>query len=225
MRLILASEGFATAEIVAECVALVGKPAGEINVAVINEAYAVEPGDHRWVLSNLNAVAGAFGGKLELVNLLALDPGTISARLSAADVLFVVGGNTDYLMSVLISAGVAGLLPKLLRDKVYVGSSAGSMILGPRLPSAATAAIYAEGGADYQISQYLGLVGFAVLPHLGNEHYPRNTAQQIPALLHGYSGPVYAITDNSAVIVNGDACYIVGDQPVTINGVVGHADA
>ena len=123
MKLILASAGFYTPEIAQECVKLVGKPAGQINIAVINEAYAVEHGDHGWMLDDLNRIKKYFSGTMELVNLLALDLPVIKQRLQAADVIFVVGGHTDYLMSVLNKTGVAKLLPELLRTKVYVGSN------------------------------------------------------------------------------------------------------
>ena len=53
MKLILASAGFSTSQIVNKCVELVGKPRDNINIAVINEAYAVEHGDHSWVLTDL----------------------------------------------------------------------------------------------------------------------------------------------------------------------------
>src|SRR5260221_3698607 len=101
LKLILCSEGFYTEEIVAKCEELVGKPRASINIAIINEAYAVEHDNNlRWVLDNLNLVKDNFGGNLELVNLLALDIATVKERIQQNDVIFVVGGNKEYLMSV-----------------------------------------------------------------------------------------------------------------------------
>jgi len=100
MKLILCSEGFSTKEIVDKCLELVGKPKGSINVAIINEAYAVEQNNLWWVLKNLNRVKDSFGGNLELVNLLALDLSEIKKRMERSDIISVVGGHTDYLMSV-----------------------------------------------------------------------------------------------------------------------------
>lgn len=48
MKLLLCSEGFNTEEIVNKCVELVGKPKESINVAIINEAYAVETNNLWW---------------------------------------------------------------------------------------------------------------------------------------------------------------------------------
>jgi len=72
MKLVLASAGFATPEIIRTAANLTGKAAADINVAIINEGYAPEHGDHRWVIDELDATARGFGGQIELVNLLVL---------------------------------------------------------------------------------------------------------------------------------------------------------
>jgi peptidase E len=96
------------------CVELVGKPQNEITVAIINEAHAVEAGDKRWVLNNLNDIAKNFPAEIDIINLLALPIAEIEARIMKKDVIFVVGGNTDYQMYVFQKSGFADLLPKLL---------------------------------------------------------------------------------------------------------------
>ena len=45
---------------VAACVRLAGKPRGKISFAVINEGYAAEAGDKRWMFDELSALAPAF---------------------------------------------------------------------------------------------------------------------------------------------------------------------
>lgn len=64
MKLILCSEGFHTQNTVEACIKLVGKPKDQISIAIINEAFAVEEGDKRWVLDNLNSVASNFRGEV-----------------------------------------------------------------------------------------------------------------------------------------------------------------
>jgi dipeptidase E len=144
MKLVLCSEGFHTPNTVQACVDLVGKPQDEISVAVINEAYAVEDGDKYWVLDNLHSVADNFTGGMDIVNLLALPIEKVEAMIMQRDVIFTVGGNTDYLMHVFNKTGFSQLLPKLLETKVYVGSSAGSMVIGRRVSTEAYANIYEE---------------------------------------------------------------------------------
>ncbi len=80
------------------------------------------------MLDELNRTSRIFGGEFELVNLLALGIDKIVERLNLADLIFVVGGHTDYLMSVFNKSGLSNRLADLLSDKVYVGVSAGAMI-------------------------------------------------------------------------------------------------
>src|SRR3990167_3692811 len=100
MKLVLCSEGFHTQNTVQACVDLVSKPREEITFAVINEAYAAAHGDKRWVISNLNDVAKNFPAEMDIVNLLALSLSEVEERILQKDAIFVVGGHTDYLMSV-----------------------------------------------------------------------------------------------------------------------------
>src|SRR5690349_4011791 len=101
MKLVLCSSGFFTPEIVSKTVELVGKPQNEISVAVINEAYAVTFRSHSWVAKELGRIDEYFGGRFELINLLALDTATVKERLEKHDIIYVLGGPTDYEMHVL----------------------------------------------------------------------------------------------------------------------------
>lgn len=217
MKLILASEGFYTEEIVAKCEELVGKSKKTISVAVINEAYAVEHNNTlRWVLNNLNKVRDNFDGKLELVNLLALDTETVKERIDQSDVIFVVGGNTDYLMSVFNKSGFAKMLPELLKTKVYVGSSAGSMVLGKRLSTKAYAKIYGEK-ETFGIDHYLGLVNLCFMPHLDSPHFPNRKEKLLETISDHQGTPVYGLRDDSAVIVDGEKISTIGSDPLIFN--------
>ncbi len=212
MKLLLCSEGFYTEEIVKKCEELVGKKRDSINIAVINEAYAVEHKNNlRWVLINLDAVRDNFGGNLELVNLLALDIEIVKARIEQNDVIFVVGGNTDYLMSIFNKTGFAKLLPKLLKTKVYVGSSAGAQVLGQRLSTEAYEKIYHEKGG-YGTKEYLGLVDISIMPHLDSADFP-NRKETLLEAAKGHPGVVYGLRDDSAIVVEDQNIYTIGSEP------------
>lgn len=211
MKLILASAGFSTEEIVAKCEELVGKPRKDISIAVINEGYAVEHNNLHWVLDDLNNVKNNFGGQLELVNLLALSLTTVMERLEKKDVIFVVGGNTDYLMSVFNRSGLSEKLPELLKTKVYVGSSAGSMILGRRLTTKAYEKIYGERGI-YGIDRYLELVDLAIMPHLDSSHFP-NRKETLSEAAKDEKGVIYGLRDDSAVVIDGESVTTIGSEP------------
>jgi len=214
MKLVLCSEGFHTLSTVEACVKLVGKPQDQISIGVINEAYAVEEGDKRWVLDNLNSVASNFAGEIDIVDLLALSIEEVEKRLADKDVIFVVGGDTDYLMSVYQKTGFDKLLPKLLGAKVYVGSSAGSMVAGKRISAAAYRLIYGED-SKWNIDQYVGLVDLSVMPHLDSPHFP-NRKESLLEAVGSFESKVYGLRDDSAIVVDGDNIYTIGSEPIVI---------
>lgn len=219
MKLVLCSEGLHTQNTVEACVELVGKPQDEISVAIINEAYAVEDGDKYWVLDNLSSVAKNFKGGLDIVDLLALPLSKVEENIMKRDVIFVVGGHTDYLMSVFNETGFSKLLPKLLETKVYVGSSAGSMVIGQRLSTEAHKIMYGED-ETYGTEKFLELVDVAIMPHL----YSANFANRKENLLEAakkYPGTVYGLRDDSALVVSGAKRQVIGSAPVKIvNGKI-----
>ena len=182
---------------------------------IINEGYAVEHNNLRWVLDDLNAVRDNFGGNLELVSLLALDIKTVKERMQQHDVIFVVGGHTDYLMSVLNKSGFSKLLPNLLKTKVYVGSSAGSMVLGKRLSSEANKKIYNEEDT-YGVNKYLELVNISIMPHLDSPDFP-NRKEILLDAAKKYRGVIYGLRDDSAIVVEGDNITTIGSQPLFFN--------
>jgi len=214
MKFILCSEGFSTPNTVQKCVELVGKPQDQIKIGVINEAFAVELGDKRWVLDNLNSVANNFKGEIDIIDLLALPIDEIEKRFEDKDVIFVVGGDTDYLMSVYQKSGFDKLLPKLLKTKVYVGSSAGSMVVGKRISADAYKLIYGED-SKWSISEYVGLVDLSVMPHLDSPHFP-NRKESLLKAVGSFKGKVYGLRDDSAVVVDGDSVYTIGSNPLFI---------
>lgn len=216
MKLVLCSEGFHTPNTVKACVDLVGKAQDKISVAVINEAYAVEEGDKRWVLHNLSSVADNFPAEMDIVDLLALPIKEVEKRIMTKDVIFVVGGNTDYLMYVFNKTGFAKLLPKLLETKVYVGSSAGSMVIGKRVSSEAYHKVYGERDS-FGITEYLGFVDLAIKPHLDSEHFPNNRAHILEDVASGMDLPVYGLRDDSAIVVDGSKQTFVGSETYKVS--------
>jgi len=215
VKLVLCSEGFYTQNTVQACVELCGKPQDEISIAIINEGYAVEEGDKYWVLDNLNDVARNFKGGIDIVNLLALPLPKVEENIAKRDVIFVVGGNTDYLMHVFDKTGFSKLLPKLLESKVYVGSSAGSMVVGRRVSTEANTEIYGEPG-DWGVDDYLGLVNLAIKPHLNSSKFPKNRPEILEKVCGGVDFPVYGLQDDSALVIDGSGQKFIGSPPAAI---------
>lgn len=136
----------------------------------------------------------------------------MGAQFMKKDVLFVVGGNTDYQMHVFQKSGFATLLPKLLETKVYVGSSAGSMVMGKKVSSESYHTIYGER-QTFGVEAYLGLVDFAIKPHMNSPHWPKNKPEILDTAAAGMGFPVYGLQDDSAIVVDGDSVKFVGSPP------------
>lgn len=218
MKLLLTSKGgFPNQDLVTACSDLVGKPVEDISFAVINEAYSVMGNDKRWVAMQLNAIATKFGGTMDIVNLRALDLDQIEQRLIAADAVYCVGGHTDFLMRTVLDSGLDRIISGVLDKKVWVGSSAGSMILGHRTPIVASETELTDGN-DYGISKYLELVDFGICPHTDRKGYP-SSIQEMESIYGAQPEvPIYGLADDSAVLVDGDQISVIGSKPIIFSG-------
>lgn len=220
MKLLLTSGGLSTKEITDSLVELVGKKQNEISVAIINEAFAVEKGSKRWVIDELANIGKLFNGEVDIVDLLALSKEEIGNRIKNSDVIYVLGGHTDYLMSVYNKSGLSEILSELLKDRVYAGSSAGSMVACQRVSTASYWKIYNEGD-DFGTKKYLGITDFAIKPHLDSPDFPKSRKEVLKEVSSTFHKTIYGLRDNQAIVVSGGQTKFVGGKPLTLlNGEV-----
>jgi dipeptidase E len=135
-------------------------------------------------------------GVLELTALPSLDKALWVPWVQAADVLLVNGGDPLYLHYWMRQSGLADLLPSL-RETVWVGLSAGSMVMTPRIGQEFVGWKPPAGGDD----RTLGVVDFSIFPHLDHPELPGNTLRHAEQWAAGMSHPSYAIDDETAVKV------------------------
>lgn len=134
-------------------------------------------------------------GVLELTALPSIDRERWETWVREADVLLVNGGDALYLGHWMRESGVADLLPSL-PDTVWVGLSAGSMVMTPRIGEDFVQWKPPTGG-----DETLGLVDFSICPHLADEGLPGNTMAEAESWAAGIDGPAYAIDDETAIQV------------------------
>ena len=199
MKLILASSGLANEEIISNLEEMVGKSRDQINAVIINEAIKGETGDMRWFCDELDRVTTVLGGNIEFVDLQAHDLGYIRERIDLADMIFCFGGNTDYLANVFIETGFDKILPEILAEKVWVGSSAGSCVMCHKEADEIQDAIYKERRMADHFMDYVPIV---FLPHL-HGHYKFDRAEVLEAS-KATDLPIYAASDNCALKVVDD---------------------
>jgi dipeptidase E len=143
-------------------------------------------------------------GVLELTALPSLDEERWIPLVRETDVLLVEGGDAAYLCHWVRASGLADLLPSL-HETVWVGVSAGSMVMTPRV------------GADFVTwdspagDTTLGVVDFSIFPHLDNPDLPHNTMAAAERWAAGLSGPAYAIDDETAIEVVDGAAEVISE--------------
>jgi len=109
--------------------------------------------------------------------------------------LLVAGGDALYLAHWMRLSGMVDLLPSLT-DTVWVGLSAGSMVMTPRIGEDFVG-WKPPGGGDAT----LGLVDFAIFPHLDHPDLPENTLADAKRWAGTIGHPAYGIDDETAIKV------------------------
>ena len=100
---------------------------------------------------------------------------------------------------------LADLFPSLSAT-VYVGLSAGSMVMAPHVGEEFVGWKPAAGG-----DSALGVVGFSIFPHLDNVMSPENTMADAERWAARVSVPGYAIDDQTAIKVVDGAVEVVSE--------------
>ena len=205
MKLLLTSGGVTNASIHGALVDLLGKPTSEATALCIPTAQwghpMCGPVSARGFVSGLPPWGGLTSIEWKSLGLLELSAlPTIGAErwvpwVEETDVLLVDGGDATYLCHWMRESGLADLLPAMT-DTVWVGVSAGSMVMTPRI------------GADFVSwpsapdDRTLGVVDFSIFPHL--DVFPDNTMAEAERWASDIGGPAYVLDDQSAIkVING----------------------
>lgn len=188
---------------------LTGRPFEELKLAFIPTAANLEEGDKRWLISDLKDCEKAGFSEIDIVDISALPKAVWEKRLKNADVLFVGGGNAFHLMHWVRTSGLAEILPELLKTRVYVGVSAGSMITAPNMKCAISEKGVAEEIHGLISDDGLALVDFLVEPHINNSYFPELTFEYVQKEAAETDLTIYALDDQSAIkVVDGEATII-----------------
>jgi dipeptidase E len=144
-------------------------------------------------------------GVLELTALPSIDEERWVPWVREADVLLVAGGDALYLSHWMRESGLAGLIPSL-RETVWVGLSAGSMVMTPRIGEDFVQWRPAAGD-----DSTLGVVDFSIYPHLARDGMPGNSMAGAERWASGIGGPAYAIDDETAIKVADGTVEVVSE--------------
>jgi dipeptidase E len=205
VKLLLTSAGVKNRAIEDALVELLGKPIADCSALCIPTAtygHHNFAGAWRFVSGNsplpLTQLGWGSLGVLELTALPSLDEERWVPAVREADALLASGGDGAYLAHWLRESELPELFPSLT-DTVWVGLSAGSMALTPRI------------GDDFVTWQSpagdrtLGVVDFSIFPHVDHPDLPENTMAEAERWAAGLGNPSYAIDDDTAIrVVDGE---------------------
>ena len=213
MKYLLTSAGIKNPSIHDALVDLLGKPIAESSALCIPTAIYPFPGGPSMAYRFINGLTATplcgLGwkslGVLELTALPSIKKAYWIAAVQEADVLLVSGGDVLYLCRWMRESGLADLLPAL-RATVYVGVSAGSMVTAPVFGET-----YDDPKTPFVIDTGLGLVDFALLPHVDHKDHPESSMAKVERMSAEVPVPTYAIDDETAIKVVDGAVEVVSE--------------
>ncbi|GAC1310553.1 MAG: peptidase E [Ktedonobacteraceae bacterium] len=226
MRLLLTSAGISNASIHNALADLLGKPIAESSALFIPTAIYPFLGSPGMVWRAINGTSKSalcqLGwksmGLLELTALPSIEAKNWVPTVQETDALLVWGGDPLYLSYWMRQSGLTDLMPSLRPEMVYVGVSAGSIaatsIFGETYhdpPSGRGEVLTSEdivfGTPQGEIrrilvkAQGVGLVDFAIIPHLDHEDHPDASLANAEKWAARIPAPTYAIDDQTAIKV------------------------
>jgi dipeptidase E len=212
MKLLLTSGGVTNASLREALVAMLGKPIEDATALCIPTAQWGHPmcgptsvrgfvtGVPPW--GGLASLGWRSLGLLELTALPSIGAARWVPWVREADALLVDGGDATYLCHWMRESGLAELLPSL-GEATWVGVSAGSMVMTPRIGD-----FFVEWPSAPD-DRTLGVVDFAIFPHL--DVFPTNTLDAAERWAAGIGCPAYAIDDQTGIRVIDGAVDVISE--------------
>jgi dipeptidase E len=215
LKLLLTSAGIKNTSIHDALVGLLGKPIAESNALCIPTAQYGHPDvspQMAWQFISghepacpMTELGWKSLGVLELTALPSLDEGRWVPWVREADALLVAGGDALYLCHWLRESGLADLFPSL-SETVWVGLSAGSMVMTPRIGMD-----FARWSPPSGDDTTLGVVDFSICPHVAPDGMPGNPMAFAERWASELPNPSYAIDDETAIKVTDGAVEVVSE--------------
>lgn len=212
MKLLLTSGGVTNPSIRSALDELLGKPVAESHALVVPTAQwghpMCGPGSVRGLVAaeptfrHFTGLGWASLGVLELTALPTIGADRWVPWVREADVLLVDGGDATYLCHWMRASGLADLLPTL-PETVWVGVSAGSMVMTPRIGD-----LFVEWPSAVD-DRALGLVDFSIFPHL--DAFPTNTMAEAERWAADLDNPAYVIDEQTAITVVDGSVEVVSE--------------
>ncbi len=191
MPIVLSSCGIIKPDFKNKVLALFNKPVNSIKLLYITTAIDGERGDKSWADAEHKNIL-ALGIPEE--NIREYKIGNEQIDLTTFDAIYVLGGNTFYLMDKIREFGFDKQIKNAIENSIpYIGSSAGSIILGTTLKPAE---IYGDIPiVGKQNCKGLGIVDGVIIPHMNQK------SDEYDTWLKTWNGESYILYDGDGIII------------------------
>ncbi|OLB98283.1 MAG: peptidase S51 [Actinobacteria bacterium 13_2_20CM_2_66_6] len=214
MKFLLTSAGISNTSIHHALADLLGKPIAESSALCIPTGIYPHlgglSGSYQFITGSAPSPLCGLGwkslGVLELTALSSIKKEHWIPAVQETDALLAWGGSAFYLCYWMRQSGLAGLLPSLRSESVYVGVSAGSMVVTTDFGET-----YDGRNPPVGSDEALGLVDFSLAPHLDHEDFPDNSMANLEKWAAGIPAPAYAIDDQTAIKVVDDTVEVISE--------------
>ena len=213
MRLVLTSGGISNKSIENELKNIIGKDFNGLKMLFCITASNYEGGDmNDWLIDDIICFKN-LGFKIDICDINGINIENFLPRFEWSDVVYFEGGNTQWLRKCIEISGLEKHLKKLLKTRVWIGTSAGSCVLCPTICNSCQD-LFDENIRKHPIDG-LGLVDFQFVPHLNNDSFPKIKKENIinaSKNLKKIDGKkLYIMDDNSAIFINNENIKIISE--------------
>lgn len=200
-KLLLTSAGFENPKIGRLFLKLVKKPANEIKVIFIPAAAIT--GEEKYYVKKSEEELLSAGIKHQNIKVLELEREIPYKDVENFDVIYVCGGNTFYLLNQVRNTGFDKTIKECVKNgKLYVGVSAGSILVGPNIK---IACLGDKNECGLKNFTGLNLIDMAISPHAN----AKNDIDTIIAFAKQAGYKILPLADNQALLVLDDKAKII----------------
>lgn len=191
MKLVLSSCGIINEKLKKETLKLFSKPIKEVKLLFITTAADGEVGTNKdWIEEEFNTILDLGILKENIMEYKIGDP----VNIDDYDGIYVLGGNTFYLMDKVRKYDFGKVIKEALeKNKVYIGSSAGSEIVCKSIEMALP---YDKNEVELTDMSGLSLVDFAVIPHANKK------AEFVKEYSNKSKYKVISLSDGDGIVIN-----------------------
>ena len=167
-----------------------------------------ETGDKTWLKNDRLSLVKA-GFKVTDYTITGKKPDQLKNDLIDYDFIYLSGGNTLYLLKQSQKTGFIHLVRDLVnkQGKTYIGTSAGSIIAGPKCPDYL---LERDEVMEVEKQKGYGLVNFTILPHWGSKDFKDKYLKGRLQIAYKVNQvPLLLLTDTQYVHVKDNKCEVV----------------